>query len=148
MTDSPRGSFDADTLRLAYQLSMQRLVEADAKLWQVPGLSLTAQAFLLTIALGTQSHSENERLAAAALGLVVALASVQLMKRHRFHASCDVAFLRSVEAAGVMPPLVDRERLPGAPQARGLAKLTSARVWEGSMWLFALANLAVGVRAL
>ncbi|WP_404381130.1 hypothetical protein LL946_12555 [Knoellia locipacati] len=148
MTDSPDGSFDADTLRLAYQLSMHRLVEADSKLWQVPGLSLTAQAFLLTIALGSRSYSANERLVAAALGLVVALASVQLMRRHRYHASCDVAFLQHVEVAGAMPRLVDRAALPGAPTPRGLARLTSAAVWEGAMWLFALANVVVGVRAL
>jgi hypothetical protein len=148
MPDSPETAFDADTMRIAYQLSMQRLVEADSKLWQVPGLSLTAQAFLLTIALGGQSYDSQERLAAAGLGLVVALASVQLMRRHAFHSRCDVAFLRHVEGAGHMPRLVDREVLPGSPQARGLAALPSVRVWEGTMWLFALANLAIGVLVL
>ena len=48
-------------------------------LWQVPALSLTAQAFLLTIAL---SHSDgvSARVTAAALSAVISAASYALMK--------------------------------------------------------------------
>lgn len=49
-------------------------------LWQVPALGLTAQAFLMTIVLGTGSAtSRGAQLIASALSIIVAYASIQLM---------------------------------------------------------------------
>jgi hypothetical protein len=57
-------------------------------LWQVPALGLTAQAFLMTIVLGTGSPpvSHAARYTASALSIVVALASVWLMHNQRARA--------------------------------------------------------------
>jgi len=133
---------------MAYQLSMQRLIEADSKMWQVPGLSLTAQAFLLTIALGSQSYTPVERVVAALLGAVVAIGSVQLMRRHKFHARCDLVYLRKLETRGVFPALVDREPLIADEQARTLATWRSTRVWIVTMWVFVVADVFAAVLAL
>ncbi len=54
-------------------------------LWQVPALSLTAQAFLLTIVL-TNGNGHFAKLIAAALSIVIALASTRLMHDQRGHA--------------------------------------------------------------
>jgi hypothetical protein len=54
-------------------------------LWQVPALSLTAQAFLLTIVL-TAGNGHFAKLIAAALSIVIALASTRLMHDQRGHA--------------------------------------------------------------
>lgn len=53
-------------------------------LWQVPALSLTAQAFLMTIALG--DGSRTAKLAASVLSIVIAWASWVLMHDQRGHA--------------------------------------------------------------
>jgi hypothetical protein len=54
-------------------------------LWQVPALSLTAQAFLLTLAL---SHGNDNlaKLIASALSMLIAIASSRLMRNQRNHA--------------------------------------------------------------
>ena len=54
-------------------------------LWQVPALSLTAQAFLLTIALNSMS-TPQERMVASGLSLAITAAAVFLMHNHRGHA--------------------------------------------------------------
>jgi hypothetical protein len=54
-------------------------------LWQVPALSLTAQAFLMTIALGSDS-SNLARLIASWLSMIISVASSQLMHDQRGHA--------------------------------------------------------------
>jgi hypothetical protein len=57
---------------------------SDQMMWQVPALSLTAQSFLLTISIGNGA-STGGRVLAAALGLIAALATIQLMLKHRLH---------------------------------------------------------------
>jgi hypothetical protein len=54
-------------------------------LWQVPALGLTAQAFLMTIALGSDS-SNVARVIAALLSVIISVASTQLMHDQRGHA--------------------------------------------------------------
>jgi hypothetical protein len=55
-------------------------------LWQVPALSLTAQAFLLTLALG-HGNGTSAKIIAAALSGVISAASYALMHDQRFHAN-------------------------------------------------------------
>jgi hypothetical protein len=54
-------------------------------LWQVPALSLTAQSFLLTIAVGSGS-SNYARLISSGLSVIIALSSYALMHDQRGHA--------------------------------------------------------------
>lgn len=54
-------------------------------LWQVPALSLTAQSFLLTIALGSDS-SNYARYIASGLSVIIAVSSWALMHDQRGHA--------------------------------------------------------------
>jgi hypothetical protein len=55
----------------------------DQMMWQVPALSLTAQSFLLTIALGPGTRWLGRGLAAS-LGAVAAAAAIQLLLKHRY----------------------------------------------------------------
>ena len=57
-------------------------------LWQVPALGLTAQAFLMTIVLGTGSPpiSHGARYIASALSIIIAYASYHLMHDQRARA--------------------------------------------------------------
>jgi hypothetical protein len=54
-------------------------------LWQVPALSLTAQSFLLTIALGSDT-ANFARIIVAALSMIIVIASYSLMHEQRGHA--------------------------------------------------------------
>jgi hypothetical protein len=55
--------------------------------WQVPALSLTAQSFLLTIAL-THGNSDGAKYISAGLSIGIAAASFQLMHVQRAHQIC------------------------------------------------------------
>jgi hypothetical protein len=54
-------------------------------LWQVPALSLTAQSFLLTIALNSTTTNFS-RILLAALSMIIVIASYSLMHEQRGHA--------------------------------------------------------------
>ena len=54
-------------------------------LWQVPALSLTAQAFLFTIALA-KNVDPGARVVTGILSVVTSLMSIYLMLSHRIHA--------------------------------------------------------------
>lgn len=80
----------------AYEMLTLRDVEKDALMWQAPSLALTAQAFLLTIALNPQSPVYAV-LISSGLGFVVAGLSMQLMARHRLLNVLDRAYLHYLE---------------------------------------------------
>lgn len=140
-----------------YEMLLQRELEQDAMLWQTPTIALTAQAFLLTIALNPTSPAFATFLSAA-LGLVVALLSMQLMAKHQFIDSMDRAHLHALETRLEIEHLSNREyfytngvyRIPDwlvghkAPRAEhGLAKFRSYRVWIAGMLIFAAVNVAI-----
>lgn len=140
-----------------YEMLLQRELEQDAMLWLTPTIALTAQAFLLTIALNKDSPAFATYLAAG-LGLVVALLSMQLMAKHRFLNLMDRAHLHALEARLRIEHLSNRQyfynngayRVPdwlkdhkSPPSEHGLAKFRSYRVWIFGMVVFAAVNLAV-----
>jgi hypothetical protein len=79
-----------------YEAMTNRRTTYDIMMWQAPILSLTAQAFLLTIALGADS-SRLARLLAAGLALISALGSMHLMAKHRFSGNIDSRLLKHYE---------------------------------------------------
>jgi hypothetical protein len=88
MTDSER-----EEKLAVYTAVTARRVSFDSMVWQVPILSFTAQAFLLSIALNPDS-SEFARIASASVSVVVSLICVFLMGRHR---QADVADAHALE---------------------------------------------------
>lgn len=91
----------------AYEMLTLRDVEKDALMWQAPSLALTAQAFLLTIALNPQSPVYAV-LISSALGFVVAGLSMQLMARHRLLNLLDRAYLHYLESKTGLPHISTR----------------------------------------
>jgi hypothetical protein len=79
-----------------YQVVAARRQNFESMVWQVPALSLTAQAFLLVIALGSGS-GHLARIAAGLLSAVTALMSVQLLLRQRLHERADSIWLNNFE---------------------------------------------------
>ncbi len=80
-----------------YAAVASRRLQFDHLVWQVPLLSLTAQAFLFTIAL-SGDNSPTARTISAGLSLVVTLLSITLMARHRQAELVDAHWLRDYEA--------------------------------------------------
>jgi hypothetical protein len=142
---------------LAYDALLLREVEKDSLLWQAPALALTAQAFLLTIAL----DSESDPLAvivSAALGVIVAVLSVQLMAKHRLLMRLDRAHMHFLEERLGLDHLHNREHFyvdgkygvpdwlqeRGAPvRARRFESAKSVFWWGCGLWIFAAANVCI-----
>lgn len=72
------------TFMCQYSALNTRRDSFNSLLWQTPVLSLTAQAFLFIIAL-SQNVSDAARKVAAGLALIAAIASIQLLTKHRFN---------------------------------------------------------------
>ena len=80
-------------ISFAYEMLTLRQLGHDSVAWQTPGLSLTAQAFLLTIALGADSSS-LARVISAVIGAGVGLLAMQLMAKHRVLGALELGSTR------------------------------------------------------
>ncbi len=85
-----------DVLGDVYTALAARRTAFDTLMWQIPTIGLTAQAFLLTIALGAGS-SRWARMVAGSLALVTALVAIQTMAKHRVNERTDSLILERVE---------------------------------------------------
>jgi hypothetical protein len=79
-----------------YDVVAARRLQWDALLWQVPALSLTGQAFLLTIALGP-STSRLARIISSVVSLIASIMSMQLMTSDRQAEVADAHWLYDYE---------------------------------------------------
>jgi hypothetical protein len=138
-------------LRLSlYETVASRRATYDTMLWQAPVLSLTAQAFLFTIALGA-GNSRLSRLLAGALALVTALGSMQLMAKQRFHEQVDSRLLALHEERTGLAQLIGTpmhgqmdQRVTAAGLVRPwYAKPSSYRLWMAILAAFAVVASAV-----
>jgi hypothetical protein len=147
-TDDPPATQE-DRLRLVvYQIVAARRDSYEAVLWQVPALSLTAQSFLLTIALGG-GFSPTARQVASVLSLISALASIQLLTKHRHFERVDSKLCEKLEhdlnlkaVCGYLPHAKTEDRRhPSDPEPSGWIALSSFRIWRFLLGLFALAGM-------
>lgn len=153
-----------------YAAVAQRRTANDGMVWQAPIVSLTAQAFLFTIALAPDSEP-TARYISSGLAFVAALASIQLMAKHRAFERLDSEWLKRYEAKkygegggepriyGIVHRRNDQEMLkdlldfdkflPKMPsQLRRLlwwatTKLSAYHVWMIVLTLFAVGSAAV-----
>lgn len=134
--------------QVVYQAVVARRLQWDTLLWQVPTLSLTAQAFLFTIALGP-GVSQVARTIAALLSIVISCLSVTLMARHRQAELADAGWLEDHEAS--FPPELRvhgqnfiRRRDTVHPRGRMYVPLVPGyKTWNIGLLLFALVAVVV-----
>ena len=145
-----KSDIDLNLLSAVYQSLSARRLGYDTLMWQVPALSFTAQAFLMTIALGKDSHPAA-CLTAATLSLVVALMSMQLMSKQRFLEVVDSILMEKNEDK------IDLETFIGfKPHSRieirsnqtkvklnRFIHYSSYRIWQTGLALFALTALGI-----
>lgn len=150
----------------------ERRQAIDQMIWQVPGLSVAAQAFLYVVALNSDV-SDLVRMLAATIALVAAAAAVQLLLKHRFHEETfslvidasrkrrgvhpleglgwfkDIATLdaeREEAKSGIKPGYLKRWG-EGAPRRR-VANPSSVAVWTMTLCVFAAADILLVVGAM
>jgi hypothetical protein len=112
-----------------YQIAAARRQHYDNLLWQTPVISMTAQAFLFTIALG--NGEPFERSIASFLACVVALASIHLMAKHRFFELEYAKKIVEMEKANEWPNISDQMN-----SAKGVLGWSTYRVWRNAFWIF------------
>ncbi|WP_375424829.1 hypothetical protein [uncultured Friedmanniella sp.] len=147
---------DRPELDLMYQAVAARRLQWDNLLWQVPVLSLTAQAFLFTTALGADVHGWARALAAL-LSLIISVLSILLMGRHRQGELTGAHWLERYEqqVLGVGPWGAHGEPVRDAREFEGLDAGWVGRriplrpmfaVWVVGLGLFGLAAIGVVVQ--
>ncbi|GAA1745503.1 hypothetical protein [Nostocoides vanveenii] len=139
---------DRPSLDAVYSALAARRSQFDNLLWQAPVLSLTAQAFLMTTALGG-GVTRYARTVACVLSIVVALLSIQILTRHRQAEVTDAHWLADLERAGNPTLQVHgtewrKRRNTTSPDAgvfNPFARLPGYFTWAAGMSLFGVASL-------
>lgn len=142
---SESNSFN-DAFACQYGALNSRRDSYNSLLWQTPVLSLTAQAFLFTIAL-SKDVTVTGRKIAASLALIVAIASIQLLTKHRFGEVYHAKLLQRIEKErGLMQinarpvPMITRN-----PET-WLAKLRSYWIWFFLLLGFGICALIIIIK--
>jgi hypothetical protein len=129
--------------------------------WQVPALTLTAQAFLLSLAAAPATTGAG-RLFAAGIGLVTVLATLQLFARHHRFEIRLAHWLELFEQAVGLPLVSKRDAqdealLQGvvmrkAPEVacggRWIGEHRSVAIWLWTLWGVFVADLALVILAI
>ncbi|MFJ8056741.1 hypothetical protein [Streptomyces sp. NPDC096142] len=140
----------SDERLVMYQVVAARHASLDQMVWQVPGIALTAQAFLMTIGLGAGS-GQLARLGSGILSVVVAFMSLELLMRHRLSAIADAVWLERFEQEQgwevLHRPLNDRCTQLGVPMPR-VARPRAYSVWISGLSAFGLIGACIAANAL
>lgn len=137
---------------VVYSSVAARRQQWDNLVWQVPVLSLTAQAFLFTIAIGGDSQ-RIARVIASLLSLVVTFLCMTLMARHRQAEIMDAHWLEDFEKAEWPSDApVHGYSFQASRNAAGVdggwtealvPTLPGYKTWIAGLYLFAIAAAAV-----
>ena len=138
-----------------YQVVTARRLTYDTMLWQVPSISLTAQAFLLTISLGADS-SRLARLISSILASAARGRCLQLMAKYRHLEIIDARTAEKLErdlsrspnhGPQIHSPPSQRAKAVNMAPKRFVA-LSSYRLWMSGVLLFLVADLLIALLAL
>jgi hypothetical protein len=129
-----------------YETVAARRIATDSMMWQVPALTLTAQSFLLTIALDSTA-TRGAQVLSSVLALSTSFASMQLMARHRFFERQDSQTLERIELNRLsveMRPLHAKHVPPtGLCLWTRIVSLKSYYVWQIVLAAFGCAALLI-----
>jgi hypothetical protein len=159
--EGPQWPINAENDLFTYEMLTARFLAHDEMLWQTPALALTAEAFLMTIALSRDVIDVAASIAAF-LGFILMLMSMHLLGRHRFLELIEKRKLMDLEKRLGMEPLSTHSwawkyaappRLGWAygrrsyglrhPRYHGVFSVPSYTIWQVGLGLFAMTNLAI-----
>jgi ADP-ribose pyrophosphatase YjhB (NUDIX family) len=127
---------------VAYETLQARYISHNQMMWQTPVLAMTAQAFLMTTALGSGT-ARLARVTASLLSVLVSVLSVQLMAKHSAMEHQDVLMLDDIEQRRGLVRVYAMRTFPG-----WLANQTSRLWWKWGIIAFGTAALGVTVVAI
>lgn len=130
-----------------YALICARRQVFDTLIWQTPALAMAAQAFLLAAALDPD-YSRWHALVLAGFSLVVGLASIHLMIKHRHYERADCTLLEDFEQKNVKDGYAVVHGRREDVQTRGFAKISAFRVWVVVLSGFCLLASYAGLSAM
>ncbi|NUT47400.1 MAG: hypothetical protein HOV94_08835 [Saccharothrix sp.] len=133
-----------------YAAVAARRTQFDNLLWQVPVLTITAQAFLFTIALSADTRPVG-RIVACVLSLLVTFLTLHLFTRHRQAEITDAHWLADYEdgrygAGQAHGPVWQKARNDTDPDAgwfSPLVRLVGFKTWAIGLSLFGLAATVI-----
>jgi hypothetical protein len=140
--------FDGRLNARTYAALSARRTARDSMLWQVPALTLAAQAFLLTIALNSATTPPARGLASG-LAFLAALMGMQLLSRHTLLERQDAKWLEAAERADdeqtrivhARPDALPADGLPW--MMRKLGQITSRYLWFYGLGTFGAVALTL-----
>jgi len=136
-----------------------RRAQADALMWQLPTISLTAQAFLMTI-IANSTVSDSGRFLASLAALVFAVGAFQTLLRHRRNEELLSRWLEAAEILWKLPRFHDFRLMEWVARAgpaphpeeksiwlrRGALRKTKAfSFWAALLFVVMLADLAFAI---
>lgn len=133
MVSPPAPEVQAPTLDTVYAAVAARRTQFDDLVWQVPVVSLTAQAFLFTISLASDT-SQFARTVSCCLSIVVTFLTLHLFTRHRQAEITDAHWLEAIEAGTAIPG------------AHGQALRRARALESGDAWIFSRLSRLPGYR--
>ncbi|MFD4672487.1 hypothetical protein ACFWNN_22365 [Lentzea sp. NPDC058450] len=133
-----------------YAAVAARRTQFDNMLWQVPVLTVTAQAFLFSIALGADTRS-TARIIACVLSMLITFLTLHLFTRHRQAEITDSHWLRDYEREHYGDSLahgsVWRQRRERTRDAFGVfavfERMPGFKTWSVGLSLFGAAALVI-----
>jgi len=134
--------------RFAYEMLVIQSVGTNSAQWQVPGLAIAAQAFLLAIVLNPDT-ARWPRFAAAMFGLLTTYMTLQLLRRHRYYYQLDKEQLQRLAAPGRLN-LTTRDAMKSENSLRPhslLGRTSSVIVWTVGLTVMMITDLALAVLA-
>lgn len=127
---------------IQYQVVAKRRDGTDAMVWQVPVIGLAAQSLLFSAALSHHATPTAQSVAAG-LALIVSLASMHVMARHRYFETEDSKWLEGFEKDRLQLGLTSCHARRVGPQGDGviewILRRRSYHVWMGVLVVFAIA---------
>ena len=147
------GSLTHENARDLFATLEERRRSFEQVMWQVPSLSITAQAFLFSAAFGSGAP-RYARVIVLLVGLVAVLAAMHLLAKHRYLESLHGQVQALCQRELGWPPLF-RERLhdlleSASAREIGAAQWRSARIRHlvvdipaFSVWMYTLAAFAL-----
>jgi hypothetical protein len=151
---SQDASCTEQALLAAYASVSARRTSFDTMMWQVPALATTAQAFLMTIALGADT-ARGSRVLAALLGMVLAVLAAQLMAKYRSLEKIDSRVAEQIErrvrldrVLGLPPHASASVRADAGVRPPWWIRVSSYRLWLAGLLIFAMVDCLAALAAI
>lgn len=128
-----------------YELLNDRRNSFNHLLWQAPALSLTAQAFLFSIVF-SKDVQPADQLLAAVLALAAALASVQLLAKHRAGETEMAVRATKMEIDGGFPPVNGKKDERQTQSESWYLRQSSYSLWLGLLLIFGASSLGMIIK--